>query len=284
MLQLEGVGLGLRRELLAPLLQSGQQHRQHDVHRIDFIEVAPENWIPFGGALQRQFADVATQFPLICHGLSLSIAGPDPLDLQFLAQLKQFFRQHQVQLYSEHLSYCSGQGHLYDLMPVPFCRQAIDYLVPRIRQVQDVLEQELVLENISYYATPESTMTELEFLTEVLDRANCGLLLDVNNIYVNSINHGYDASAFLRALPTKRIRYGHVAGHLQQSADLLIDTHGSAVTDPVWVLLAEAYRCHGVFPTLLERDFNLPPLAELLTELAQIRQLQQANALGQGAG
>lgn len=283
MLQLEGVGLGLRRELLAPLLQSGQQHRQQDEHRIDFVEVAPENWIPFGGALQRQFADIAAQFPLICHGLSLSIAGPDPLDLQFLAQLKQFFRQHQVQLYSEHLSYCSGQGHLYDLMPVPFCRQAIDYLVPRIRQVQDVLEQELVLENISYYATPESTMTELEFLTEVLDRANCGLLLDVNNIYVNSVNHGYDATAFLRALPTKRIRYGHVAGHLQQSADLLIDTHGSAVNDPVWALLAEAYRCHGVFPTLLERDFNLPPLAELLTELAQIRQLQQANTLGQGA-
>lgn len=275
MLQLQGVGLGLRRELLAPLIQLGQQSGQG----IDFIEVAPENWIPFGGALQRQFAEIAGHYPLICHGLSLSIAGPDPLDLQFLAQLKHFFRQHQVRLYSEHLSYCSGQGHLYDLMPVPFCQQAIDYLVPRIRQVQDVLEQELVLENISYYDTPESTMTELEFLTEVLDRADCGLLLDVNNIYVNSINHGYDAIAFLHALPTNRIRYGHIAGHLRQSADLLIDTHGSAVNDPVWALLAEAYRCHGVFPTLLERDFNLPPLAELLTELAQIRQLQQANAM-----
>lgn len=277
--KLKGVGLGLRRELLAPLLQGGQQSGQG----IDFIEVAPENWIPFGGALQRQFAEVAAQYPLICHGLSLSIAGPDPLDLQFLTQLKQFFRQHQVQLYSEHLSYCSGQGHLYDLMPVPFCQQAIDYLVPRIRQVQDMLEQELVLENISYYDTPASTLSELEFLTEVLDRADCGLLLDVNNIYVNSVNHGYDATAFLRALPSNRIRYGHVAGHFQQRADLLIDTHGSAVNDPVWALLADAYRCHGVFPTLLERDFNLPPLAELLTELAQIRQLQQANALGQGA-
>jgi hypothetical protein len=277
--KLKGVGLGLRRELLAPLLQSGQQSG----HGIDFIEVAPENWLPFGGSLRRQFTEIASHYPLICHGLSLSIAGPDPLDLQFLAQLKQFFRQHQVLLYSEHLSYCSGQGHLYDLMPVPFCPQAIDYLVPRIRQVQDVLEQELVLENISYYATPESTMTELEFLTEVLERADCGLLLDVNNIYVNSINHGYDATAFLRALPTKRIRYGHVAGHLQQSSDLLIDTHGSAVNDPVWALLAEAYRCHGVFPTLLERDFNLPPLAELLTELTQIRQLQQENAMTLGA-
>lgn len=279
MLQLKGVGLGLRRELLAPLLQGGQ----HGGQGIDFLEVAPENWIPFGGALQRQFAEITAQYPLICHGLSLSIAGPDHLDLQFLAQLKQFFRQHQVQLYSEHLSYCSGQGHLYDLMPVPFCQQAIDYLVPRIRQVQDVLEQELVLENISYYDTPESTLSELEFLTEVLDRADCGLLLDVNNIYVNSVNHGYDATAFLRALPSNRIRYGHVAGHFQQSADLLIDTHGSAVNDPVWALLAEAYRCHGVFPTVLERDFNLPPLAELQIELRQIRQLQQANALGLGA-
>lgn len=266
MLAIQGVGLGLRRELLAPLQQGG--------HGIDFIEVAPENWIPFGGRLQRQFAEVAAQYPLICHGLSLSIAGPDPLDLAFLQQLKQFFRQHQVRLYSEHLSYCSGQGHLYDLMPVPFCPAAIDYLVPRIRQVQDVLEQELVLENISYYDTPASTLTELEFLNEVLERADCGLLLDVNNIYVNSVNHGYDASAFLRALPTTRIRYCHVAGHLRQSADLLIDTHGADVNDPVWALLAEAYHVHGVQPTLLERDFNLPPFADLMVELAQIRAIQ----------
>lgn len=263
----QGVGLGLRRELLTPLLQ-GQS-------AVDFIEVAPENWIPFGGRLQRQFTEVAAQYPLICHGLSLSIAGPDPLDLAFLAQLKQFFRQHQVRLYSEHLSYCSGQGHLYDLMPVPFCRQAIDYLVPRIRQVQDVLEQELVLENISYYDTPQSSMTELEFLTEVLEQANCGLLLDVNNIYVNSVNHGYDAAHFLHQLPSNRIRYYHVAGHLQQTADLLIDTHGSAVNDPVWRLLQQAYQHHGVMPTLLERDFNLPPFAELQAELTQIRALQQ---------
>lgn len=264
---IRGVGLGLRRELLAPLQQGGQG--------IDFIEVAPENWIPFGGRLQRQFAEVAAQYPLICHGLSLSIAGPDPLDLVFLAQLKQFFRQHRVQLYSEHLSYCSGQGHMYDLMPVPFCPEAVDYLVPRIRQVQDVLDQELVLENISYYDTPTTTMSELEFLCEVLERADCGLLLDVNNIYVNSVNHGYDASAFLRALPTKRIRYCHVAGHLRQSADLLIDTHGSDVNDPVWALLAEAYHVHGVQPTLLERDFNVPPFADLRAELDQIRQIQQ---------
>ena len=274
---IRGVGLGLRRELLAPLQQGGQG--------IDFIEVAPENWIPFGGRLQRQFAEVAAQYPLICHGLSLSIAGPDPLDLVFLAQLKQFFRQHRVHLYSEHLSYCSGQGHMYDLMPVPFCPEAVDYLVPRIRQVQDVLEQELVLENISYYDTPTATMSELEFLCEVLERADCGLLLDVNNIYVNSVNHGYDAAAFLRALPTKRIRYCHVAGHLRQSADLLIDTHGSDVNDPVWALLAEAYHVHGVQPTLLERDFNLPPFADLRAELDQIRQIQQqALSFISGAG
>lgn len=267
MLDIQGVGLGLRRELLAPL-QQGQQ-------AIDFIEVAPENWIPFGGRLQRQFAEVATQYPLICHGLSLSIAGPDPLDLVFLGQLKQFFRQYQVKLYSEHLSYCSGQGHLYDLMPVPFCQAAIDYVVPRIRQVQDVLEQELVLENISYYGTPSAEMTELEFLTEVLAKADCGLLLDVNNIYVNSVNHGYDALAFLRGLPSDKIRYGHIAGHLQQSPQLLIDTHGSEVNDPVWALLQQAYRYHGVFPTLLERDFNLPPFAQLLAEVQHIRDIQQ---------
>jgi len=174
---------------------------------------------------------------------------------------------------------------MYDLMPVPFCPEAVDYLVPRIRQVQDVLEQELVLENISYYDTPTATMSELEFLCEVLERADCGLLLDVNNIYVNSVNHGYDAAAFLRALPTKRIRYCHVAGHLRQSADLLIDTHGSDVNDPVWALLAEAYHVHGVQPTLLERDFNLPPFADLRAELDQIRQIQQqALSFISGAG
>ncbi len=271
----EGAGVGLRREHLKDFLSKSQP--------VDFIEVAPENWLPFGGRLQRDFAEIASRYPLVCHGLSLSIAGPDPLDLAFLGELKQFFRQYQVRLYSEHLSYCSGQGHLYDLMPIPFCQQAVDYLVPRIRQVQDVLEMELVLENISYYGVPATGMPELEFLLQVIEKADCGLLLDVNNVYVNSVNHGYDAADFISALPGQRIRYGHIAGHYQQHEALLIDTHGSAVTDPVWQLLQFAYQQHGVFPTLLERDFNLPAVSELLSEMDQIRQLQQqASTRGTG--
>lgn len=242
---------------------------------IDFFEVAPENWIPFGGKLQKQFRQLTEQQRFICHGLSLSIGSPDPLDVIFLKQVKQFLREHKIALYSEHLSYCSGGGHLYDLMPIPFTQEAVHYVAKRIRQVQDILEQPLILENVSYYAAPGQQMSEQDFTLAVLAEADCQLLLDVNNIYVNSVNHGYNAEAFLQAMPSARIAYYHIAGHFKQAEDLLIDTHGAAVIDPVWQLLAKAYQQHGVKPTLLERDFNIPDLAELGRELAQIKALQQ---------
>ncbi len=243
---------------------------------IDFFEVAPENWIPFGGKLQKQFRQLTEQQRFICHGLSLSIGSPDPLDVIFLKQVKQFLREHKIALYSEHLSYCSGGGHLYDLMPIPFTQEAVHYVAKRIRQVQDILEQPLILENVSYYAAPGQQMSEQDFTLAVLAEADCQLLLDVNNIYVNSVNHGYNAEAFLQAMPSARIAYYHIAGHFKQAEDLLIDTHGAAVIDPVWQLLAKAYQQHGVKPTLLERDFNIPDLAELGRELAQIKALQHA--------
>lgn len=264
-------GLGLRREHVTDLLALTDS----EVAKLGFVEFAPENWLPFGGILQQRMDAIADRFPLVCHGLSLNIGGVDPINEQFLRDLKQFFDRYPVQIYSEHLSYTAAGGQLYDLLPLPFRHDAVTHLVSRIQQVQDALQRPLVLENISFYSPVAPEMTELEFLLEVLKQSGCGLLLDVNNVYVNSINHCYDAKAFIDALPSTAIRYGHVAGHYQQAPDLLIDTHGSDVCDEVWQLLKYTYQRHGVFPTLLERDFNLPPLPELLLELNQLQQLQQ---------
>lgn len=266
---LQGAGLGLRREMLDDILTAKPAV-------IDFFEVAPENWIPFGGSLQRKFCQLAEQHRFICHGLSLSIGSPDPLDVIFIRQVKQFLKEHNISLYSEHLSYCSGNGHLYDLMPIPFTQEAVYYVAKRIRQVQDILEQPLILENVSYYAAPGQQMSEQEFTLAVLQEADCQLLLDVNNIYVNSVNHGYSAEQFLQAMPSFRIAYYHIAGHYKEAEDLLIDTHGADVTDPVWRLLQMAYQRHGVKPTLLERDFNIPQLEVLCDELTQIKALQRS--------
>lgn len=270
---LTGSGLGLRREMLSDILKAKPA-------QIDFFEVAPENWIPFGGKLQKQFAQLAEQHRFICHGLSLSIGSPEPLDVVFVRQVKQFLRRYNISLYSEHLSYCSGAGHLYDLMPIPFTEEAVSYVVKRVRQVQDILEQPLVLENVSYYAAPGQQMSEQDFTLAVLQEADCQLLLDVNNIYVNSVNHRYDALQFLRAMPGERIAYYHIAGHFNEADDLLVDTHGAAVIDPVWQLLTQAYQLHGVKPTLLERDFNIPELSVLCEELEQIKILQQGAGTG----
>lgn len=262
------VGLGLRREMLDELLE-------HVPKQIDFLEVAPENWLKLGGRFKKQFKTLTEANNFVCHGLSLSIGSPEPLDIEFIKSLKVFFDQHNIKMFSEHLSYCSGQGHMYDLMPIPFTEEAIAHVVPRIKQVQDILERPIAMENVSYYGAPGQELSELEFTTEILEQADCKLLLDVNNIYVNSINHGYDANTFLAGLPTKRIAYGHVAGHYNEANDLIVDTHGADVIDPVWELLDKAYKLHGVFPTLLERDFNIPEINVLTKELDIIIQLQQ---------
>ncbi|MBY4678541.1 HvfB family MNIO-type RiPP peptide maturase [Marinobacterium arenosum] len=264
----QGAGLGYRRCMQDSLadLEPG---------RVDFLEVAPENWIGLGGRFGKRFREYSERYPFICHGLSLSLGGPTPLDMDFLKQLKRFIAEHQIRAYSEHLSYCSDDGHLYDLMPIPFTEEAVHYVAARIRQVQELLEQKIAIENVSFYAAPSSEMSELEFILAVLDEADCELLLDINNIYVNSVNHRYDPSEFLARMPAERIQYLHVAGHYNEADDLIVDTHGADVVDPVWQLLQQAYRRFGPVPTLLERDFNIPPMAELLSEVDQIRHYQQ---------
>lgn len=256
-----------------------------DDRAVDFVEVAPENWIGVGGRFGRQFRAVTERFPLVCHGLSLSLGSPAPLDMALLRAVRSFLDTHQVRCYTEHLSYCSDDaGQLYDLMPIPFTEEAVRYVAGRIRQTQDALGRRIGVENVSYYAAPGQAMSELEFVNAVLAEADCDLLLDVNNIYVNSVNFGYDPQQFLRALDAARSVYVHVAGHYVEAADLRVDTHGAAVIDPVWDLLATAYQTWGVRPTLLERDFNFPPFAELLGEVEHIRRMQAAAADRAAAG
>ncbi|MEQ3634038.1 DUF692 domain-containing protein [Thalassolituus sp.] len=263
----QGAGLGLRRGLMAPL-------SEHEHLPVDFMEIAPENWIGLGGRLAHSLRSYTERYDFLCHGLSLSIGSPAPLDLNFVRQVKRFLDEHGVLAYSEHLSYCGDEGHLYDLLPIPFTDDAVNYVADRISQVQDILGQRLIIENVSAYAEPGKAMEEAEFVAAVLNKADCDLLLDVNNVYVNSINHGSDALAFIKAMPTERIRYLHVAGHFDEAPDLLIDTHGDAVKDIVWDLLKQTYEIHGVLPTLLERDFNFPAVEDLFAELEQIRSLQ----------
>lgn len=269
-------GLGLRRGM-AKALQDYLAYTPD--HPIDFLEVAPENWMNVGGRLAKQFAWFTERFPFACHGLSLSIGGPAPLDLEFVRNVRSFLDQHHITVYSEHLSYCSDDGHLYDLMPIPFTEEAVKWVSERIMRVQDVLGRRLIIENVSAYLEPGKAMDEPEFVRAVLDAADCELLLDVNNVYVNSVNHGYDPQAFIASMPSERIRYLHVAGHYQESETLLVDTHGAAVIDPVWSLLQYTYSQHGQKPTLLERDFNFPPIGELVSELEHIRSLQRASAV-----
>ncbi|MCY4060227.1 MAG: DUF692 domain-containing protein [Gammaproteobacteria bacterium] len=270
---LVGAGLGLRRGYMKTL----DENADLVVANVDFMEVAPENWIDVGGRFGRRFRGYTERFPFVCHGLSLSLGGPTPLDRNLLSAIKAFLDDHQILFYSEHLSACSDTGHLYDLMPIPFTDDAVRYVADRIRRVQDVLERQVGIENVSYYAAPQvagQEMTELEFINAVVDEADCLLLLDVNNIYVNSINFAYDPSEFLRGLPGDRAAYFHVAGHYREAEDLRIDTHAAKVIDPVWSLLREAYDLYGPRPTLLERDFNFPPISRLIEEVGTIRRIQ----------
>jgi uncharacterized protein (UPF0276 family) len=270
-----GAGLGLRRALLQPL-------REALPDAVDFFEVAPENWLSMGGRLGKQFRFFTERYPFVIHGLSLSLGGPGPLDEELLKRIKAFMDQHAIRFYTEHLSYCSDDGHMYDLMPIPFTEEAVRYVASRVRRAQEILERRIGIENVSYYAAPGQEIRELDFLNAVLAEADCDLLLDINNIYVNSINHGYQPLDFLHGVPAERVVYFHVAGHYVEAEDLRVDTHGTAVCDPVWDLLARAYEHFGPVPTLLERDFNIPPLPELLGEVGQVRALQARATAARG--
>lgn len=275
---LHGAGLGFRRELL-PDLKAGVPPR------IDFFELAPENWADMGGRSAKDLCQFTERFPFVCHGLSLDLGGPRPLDTELLTRIRRFMREHGMTLYTEHLSWCGDDGHLYDLLPLPFTGDAVRWVAGRIRQVQDLLEMQIGIENASYYvAPPGAEMSETAFIRAVIEEADCLLHLDVNNVYVNSSNFGFDPLAFIDALPLERTCYLHMAGHYVEPDGIRVDTHGAAVIDPVWQLLDAVYARVGPQPTCLERDFNIPSLAELSAEVAQIAAAQQrAKRLGKAA-
>ena len=296
---LQGAGLGYRRDLADDFLNLSSNNA------IQFMEVAPENWVKMGGAARYKFDQAAERYPLAVHGLSLSLGGQAPLDRELLKNTKALMTQYNSTFFSEHLSYCECEGHLYDLLPMPFTEEAVKHVAQRIRYVQDLLGLQISLENTSYYLhSPTSTMNEVEFLNAIAQEADCGIHLDVNNIYVNGVNHGLlDPYVFLEQVNVKRVNYIHIAGHDEEHSaaqvvedlegesfnkikgayrhlpELLIDTHGEAVKGTVWDLLEYAYqRLPVIPPTLLERDFNFPPFAELYAEVEHIAQLQQKYA------
>ena len=296
---LQGAGLGYRRDLADDFLNLSSNNA------IQFMEVAPENWVKMGGAARYKFDQAAERYRLAVHGLSLSLGGQAPLDRELLKNTKALMAQYNSTFFSEHLSYCECEGHLYDLLPMPFTEEAVKHVAQRIRYVQDFLGLQISLENTSYYLhSPTSTMNEVEFLNAIAQEADCGIHLDVNNIYVNGVNHGLlDPYIFLDQVDVKRVNYIHIAGHDEEHSaaqvvedlegesfnkikgayrhlpELLIDTHGEAVKGTVWDLLEYAYqRLPVIPPTLLERDFNFPPFAELYAEVEHIAQLQQKYA------
>ena len=266
---INGVGLGLRRSLIPELMA------ETGLEGIDFFELAPENWVNLGGRYKERLQWFAERKPLVSHGLSLNLGGQDPLDTELLSATKQFLDDANVVCFSEHLSFSRSGGQLYDLLPMPFTDEAVMHVSKRIRQVQEHLERKIAIENISYYLAPFAQMTEIEFINAVLSEADCQLLLDINNVYVNSINHRYDPLDYLSGIPQERIAYSHIAGHSVEAEDLRVDTHGAPIVDPVYDLARSTYERFGAIPTLLERDFNIPSLSELKDEIAQVRACQE---------
>lgn len=267
---LHGAGLGFRREMLSDI-------KRFKAANVDFFEVAPENWIDIGGQYAKDLRTFSEQYSFVCHGLSLSLGGTEPLDIALLSQIKTFINLHNVAFYTEHLSWCTDDGHLYDLLPIPFTEQAIQWVVSRIQQTQDILGMQIGIENASYYINPpDGEMTEEIFISEIVKRSGCFLHLDVNNIYVNSQNFAFDPYRYMDALPLQQVGYIHVAGHYTEPDGLLIDTHGAEVIDPVWALLKHSYATipDASTPTCLERDFNYPGITALMAEVEIIKKLQ----------
>lgn len=265
---MRGAGLGLRRPMLDAFLENVPSY-------VNFFEVAPENWIGVGGRLGKKFRALTERQQFLAHGLSLSLGGTAPLDTDLVKRVGEFMQQHGISDYSEHLSACSDHGHLYDLMPIPFNADMVSYIAARIKTVQDILGRRIAVENSSYYLVLDNELTEAEFINAVVKEADCDLLLDINNIYVNSVNHKYDAQEFMRQMPADRIRYFHMAGHYYEKDDFIIDTHGAEVIDNVWTLLEQAYKQFGPVATLLERDFNFLPIENPLAEVQQIDSILQ---------
>ncbi|MBX3619538.1 MAG: DUF692 domain-containing protein [Rhizobacter sp.] len=264
---LTGFGLGLRPEHYADFL--------HERPAVDWLEVISENYLVPGGKPLHHLDRIRADYPMVMHGVSLSIGSTDPLDTAYLRELKALARRIEPAWVSDHLCWTGVDHHnLHDLLPLPYTEAALRHVAERVLQVQEVLGRRLLLENVSSYVSfAGDEMSEWQFIAELAQRADCELLLDVNNVYVSSVNHGFDARAFIDAMPRERVRQIHLAGH-EDHGDHLIDTHDHPVCDAVWSLYAHTVRRLGAVPTMIERDDHIPPLAELLAELDHARRVQ----------
>jgi len=262
------VGIGFRKDFAKEFLEGKDLTPA-------FLEVAPENWMEIGGYWKKVFNKVAEQYPIYSHGLSLSIGSPEELDWNFLKRVKIFLQEYKIKIYSEHLSYSKcDNAHLYDLLPIPFRWDAVKHISERIKSVQEFLERKIAIEIVSYYTPIAVEMSEVEFISSIVKEADCNLLLDVNNVYVNAFNHQYDAKDFIENLPLAKVEYIHMAGHEQVAQDLIIDTHGEPIIDPVYDLFDFTVRkLSNTTPVLLERDFNIPELKELQCELNKLENI-----------
>jgi uncharacterized protein len=266
MMKLAGFGLGLRTPHYEAVL--------NEPHAIDWLEVITENYLVPGGKPLDYLERMRRRFPLVMHGVSLSIGSTDPVDFEYLAQVRALAARIEPHWISDHLCWTGIEGrNLHDLLPLPYTEEALAAVVERVGQVQDALGRQILLENVSSYLTYRaSDMSEWEFLREVAQRADCAILLDINNIYVSSVNHGFDPRTYLQSIPKDRVRQFHLAGHSDVGGHL-IDTHDHPIVEPVWDLYCAAVAQFGAVPTMIERDDNIPALSELVAELEIAREL-----------
>jgi uncharacterized protein len=271
-MKLSGFGLGLRTPHYEAML--------NEPHDVDWLEVITENYLVPGGKPLYYLERVRERFPLVMHGVSLSIGSTDPLDLNYLSQVRALAARIEPHWISDHLCWTGIEGrNLHDLLPLPYTEEALDSVVARVGQVQEALGRQILLENVSSYLSYRaSEMSEWEFLSEVAQRADCAILLDINNIYVSSVNHGFDPLTYLRAIPKLKVRQFHLAGHSDMGGHL-IDTHDHPIAPAVWDLYGAAVAHFGAVPTMIERDDNIPALSELAAELDIAREVSRMHTL-----
>jgi len=263
-----GFGLGLR-----------TQHYQHILQHhpaVDWFEAMTEDYLVPGGRALHYLDQVRANYPVVLHGVSLSVGSNDPIDFEYLAKVKKLIERVQPAWTSDHLCWTGVDGvNIHDLLPLPYTEEALKHVAERVKRVQDFLGRQILLENVSSYITyKDSQITEWEFLAAIAEQADCLILLDVNNIYVSSFNHGFDPLDYLNGIPVNRVRQFHLAGH-ENCGDYIIDTHDHAIIDPVWNLYSEAVRRFGKVSTMIERDDNIPEFPELFAELQQAKQIAE---------
>lgn len=263
-----GYGLGLRKEHYETVLSE-----QPDV---DWFEIISENYMVEGGKALDYLTRIRENYPMVMHGVSMSIGSTEALNLDYLKQLKTLIKRVEPEWISDHLCWTGVNGlNLHDLMPLPYTEEAIQHVADRVSKVQDYLGRQMLLENVSSYVSySDSQMNEWEFLSEVANRADCLILLDINNIYVSAYNHNFAPYTYLHAIPSERVYQFHLAGHSHEN-NLIIDTHDHPIADPVFELYAAAVKHYGRVSTMIERDDHIPPLNELLSELDQVRQISE---------